>query len=317
MSLDSNPAPAHEPTDFSGLWIPLVTPFDATGAVDHAALTRLVSGLKPHGMRGFVACGSTGEAAALDHDEQLAVLRTVIDAAAGIPVVMGLSGYHLADTLTWVRELAAYSLRGLLVPAPHYVRPAQAGLMQWFERIADAAAVPVMVYDVPARTGVALATATLLALAAHPRIRALKDCAGDAAKTQALIDDGRLQVLAGNDDEMFAILAAGGAGAIAMSAHVCTAAFARLVRGLRNGQLEQARRVWRGLHPVVAAAFAEPNPSVMKGALAAQGQLRNQLRLPMTRASDAAVQVLLDAINRVAASACQKSAGARLDQENP
>lgn len=300
MTPSSTSRPA---ADFSGLWIPLVTPFDPQGAVDHPALARLVRHLAAQEVRGFVVCGSTGEAAALEREEQHAVLRTVLTAADDKPVIMGLSGYHLPHTLAWVRALAAYPLHGLLVPAPHYLRPAQAGLLIWFERIADAAAAPVVLYDVPARTGVALATPTLLALAAHPNIHALKDCGGDAAKTQALIDDGRLQLLAGNDDEMLATLAAGGAGAIAMSAHVCTAGFAHLVQALRAGRLDDARRRWPALRQVVRAAFAEPNPGVMKAALAEQGWLHNHLREPMTPASDSATRALLDAIKNAAPSA--------------
>lgn len=141
--------------NFSGLWIPLITPF-ALGQVDHPALTRLVERLRTTGVAGFVVCGSTGEAAALDEAEQLAVLDTVMQASNGLPLVMGLSGYHLPKTLAWVKTLASRPLAGLLVPAPHYIRPSQAGILQWFKAIADASAVPLIVYDIPYRTGVTL-----------------------------------------------------------------------------------------------------------------------------------------------------------------
>jgi len=114
--------------DFSGLWIPLVTPF-RDGALDHEALARLVQHYAAAGVRGFVACGSTGEAAALDKTEQLAVLDTVLKTAGTLPVVMGLSGYHLGQTTGWVRELCTRPIAGLLVPAPHYIRPSQPGLV--------------------------------------------------------------------------------------------------------------------------------------------------------------------------------------------
>lgn len=289
--------------DFSGLWIPLITPF-ADGAVDHCALTRLARLYAKAGVRGFVACGSTGEAAALDKAEQLAVLDTVLAAASDaerpLPVIMGLSGYHLEHTVAWVRELCTRPLAGLLVPAPHYIRPSQAGLRHWFTALADAASCPLVVYDIPYRTGASLSLETLLALAEHSNIRAIKDCGGDARKTQALIADGRLQVLAGEDAQIFTTLALGGAGAITASAHLCTPAFVAVVRHLQAGELESARRIWHTLAPVVEAVFAEPNPAPIKAALARQGLIRDGLRAPMMEASDETTQRLMTLLQNVA-----------------
>ncbi len=271
-------------TDFSGLWIPLITPFH-DGAVDHPALARLVQHYGKAGGAGFVACGSTGEAAALDDAEQQAVLDTVLKAGEGLPVVMGLSGYNLAQTLAWAATLSSNPIAGLLVPAPHYIRPSQGGLLRWFSAIADASAVPLILYDVPYRTGVTIERDTLLKLATHPNIRAIKDCGGDAAKTHALIADGRLQVLAGEDLQIFGTVALGGAGAIAASAHVQTERFVEVIRLLKAGALAPARTAWMPLVPAIEAMFAEPNPASIKAALAQQGWIENELREPMTKAS--------------------------------
>ena len=271
-------------TDFSGLWIPLITPFHQ-GKVDLPSLKALVKRLRADGIKGIVACGSTGEAAALDKTEQLEVLGATLEAAQGLPVVMGMSGYNLPETTTWVRELAAWPLAGLLVPAPHYVRPSQAGLLHWFTTLADASAAPLIVYDIPYRTGVQLQRQTLLELALHPRIQAIKDCGGDAAKTLALIAQGKLQVLAGEDLQMFATVAQGGAGAIAASAHLETASFVRMVALLRAGELAEARRLWTTLLPWIEAVFAEPNPAPIKAMLAHHGLIHNELRAPMTLCS--------------------------------
>jgi len=270
--------------DFSGLWIPLITPFHH-GAVDHPALTRLVKHYAAQGITGLVACGSTGEAAALDDAEQLAVLDTVLAAANGLPVMMGLSGYHLPQTRAWVKTLAIRPIHSLLVPAPHYIRPSQAGLLHWFRTLADASSAPVVVYDIPYRTGSQLTKDTLLALAAHPTIRAIKDCGGDARKTQALIANGRLQVLAGEDAQILSTVALGGAGAIAASAHLRTADFVQVIRLAQEGRLTQARARWQSLPALIDALFAEPNPALIKLALADQGLIYNELRLPMTVAS--------------------------------
>lgn len=270
---------------FAGLWIPLVTPFDAKGAVDHAALRKLVRRLAGQGIAGFIPCGSTGEAAALDAQEQLAVLDTVLQSAAGLPVAMGVSGYHLPEMLGWVHTLCERPIAALLVPAPHYIRPGQQGLVHWFEAIADASRVPLIVYDIPYRTGVRIERETLLHLAEHPRVRAVKDCGGDAAKTQALIADGRLQVLAGEDTHIFSTAALGGVGAIAASAHLHTESFARVLALVAEGRLESARALWKALLPVTEALFAEANPGPLKAVLAQQGEIENVLRAPMMPAS--------------------------------
>lgn len=299
--------PSHQPSaGFSGLWIPLVTPFDGDGAIDHAALRALVQRLRSSGVAGVVVCGSTGEAAALDAAEQDAVLDAVLAAAPGLPMVMGLSGYHLGHVLERVRGWNARPLAGLLVPAPHYIRPSQAGLLQWFRAIADTSTHPLVVYDIPYRTGATLELATLQALAEHPRIRAVKDCGGDAAKTQALIAGGRLQVLAGEDAQIFSTLALGGSGAIAASAHWQPGRFAELMRCVATGDLPRARALWQALLPVVQACFAEPNPAPLKALLAQQGEMGAGLRAPMEPASDGLAR-------RIAAlAAAQEAALSRL-----
>ena len=282
--MPSSSIPSSSP-DFSGLWIPLVTPFQH-GAVDHAALSALTRRLAGDGVTGFVVCASTGEAAALDEAEQLAALDTVQAAAGGLPIIMGLSGYHLGKTTAWVRRLAERPLAGLQVSAPHYIRPSQAGLLEWFRAIADASAVPLLVYDIPYRTGATLTRETLLALAEHPRIRGIKDCGGDMAKTRAVIADGRLQVLSGEDHQIFGTMAEGGAGAIAASGNVQTRRFVRLVRLLADNRLAEARAEWQALQPLVEMLFAEPNPGPLKALLAHAGEMQDELRSPMTRASD-------------------------------
>ena len=277
-------APTHSTPVFSGLWIALVTPFK-DGQVDHPALLRLVKKLGADGATGFVACGSTGEAAALDEAEQLAVLDTVLAASGGLPVVMGVSGYHLPQMLDWVRLLGQKTLAGLLVPAPIYIRPSQAGLLHWFEAIANASTVPVLIYDIPYRTGARIDCETLQKLAQHPNIQAIKDCGGDAHKTLTLIADGQLQVLAGEDAQIFSTAALGGAGAISAAAHVHTDRFARVLQLLKAGELQAAQQLWRPLVPLIEGLFAEPNPALIKAVLAHQGLMSGEVRAPMMPAT--------------------------------
>lgn len=290
--MPSASSPSSAPGLFSGLWTPLVTPFDATGQVDHAALRALVRDLAGRGVAGFVACGSTGEAAALTAEEQLAVLDTTLAAAQGLPVLMGVGGYRLQGVLAQLDAVCTRPVAGVLVAAPFYIRPSQEGLLSWFRTLADASPVPLVLYDIPYRTGAELQLDTLLALAAHPRIQAIKDCGGDAGKTAALVADGRLAVLAGEDAQIFGSLALGAAGAIAASAHRHTERFARVIALLQGGALEEARALWQPLLPWVQAVFAEPNPGPIKALLAEAGQMGDGLRAPMTAASPALRQRL-------------------------
>ena len=280
------------PTNLSGLWIPLVTPFH-DGAVDHNALHTLTARIKLAGVTGFCACGSTGEAAALSHEEEDAVLATILNAAGGLPVIMGASDCHMGRMLERVEQLNAQPISALLVPPPSYIRPSQAGLLQWFTRIADASLHPIVIYDIPYRTGATLELQTLRTLAAHPNIIAIKDCGGDAAKTQALINDGQLQVLAGEDVQIFSSMSLGGSGAIAASAHGHTEQFVALVKLLAAGRVNEARALWYPLLPHIHASFEEPNPAPIKAYLARQGWMRTEMRAPMIEASDALVERML------------------------
>ncbi|NIF78615.1 4-hydroxy-tetrahydrodipicolinate synthase [Paraburkholderia sp. Cy-641] len=283
-------------SDFSGIWIPLITPF-ADGAVDHAALRALVRRYADAGVAGLVALGTTGEPATLDAAEQDAVLATILDAVQvaadatpqrhALPVLVGVSGNGTASMRERIEQLNPLPIAGVLIAAPYYTRPAQTGIVGHFSALADASAQPVVLYDIPQRTGVRLELDTLLTLAAHPRIRAIKDCAGSLDTTLALIRDGRLQVLAGNDLEIFSTLCLGGSGAIAAAAHVRPERFVALHRALADGRLDDGRRIFQALVPQIELAFVEPNPSPVKAMLAAEGWIRNELRMPMTPASDA------------------------------
>ncbi len=269
---------------FSGIWIPLITPF-ANGSVDHDALRALVGGYAKAGVSGFVALGTTGEPSALDDAERDAVLATILEAAGELPVLAGVSGNHAASLRERITQLNEQPVAGVLISAPYYIRPSQAGLIGHFSSLADLSSKPVVLYDIPSRTGVRIELDTLLTLAAHPRIEAIKDSAGSIDTTLALILDGRLRVMAGEDSHIFTTLCMGGAGAIAASAHVHTERFVALYRALATGRLDEGRALWHTLAPLARAMFDEPNPGPVKAALAAQGRIANELRAPMTHAS--------------------------------
>ncbi|MDB5835371.1 MAG: dapA [Caballeronia sp.] len=279
---------------FSGIWIPLVTPFE-NGRVDHDALRSLVRSYIEAKVAGFVALGTTGEPSSLDYGEQAEVLTTILDEAAHLPVVVGLAGNNAVELRERALRLNELPIAGLLVPAPYYVRPSQAGLIGHFTTLADTSAVPLLVYDIPYRTGVRLDLATLLTLAGHPNIHAIKDCAGSLETTLALILDGRLSVLAGEDLNMFSTLCLGGHGAIAASAHVRAAEFVAVYNDIKAGSIDKGRAQFHRLAPLIQALVSEPNPAPVKCALDVMGMIRQELRAPMTPATDR-LRVQLEAL---------------------
>jgi len=278
---------------FQGVWVPLVTPFSG-GAVDGGALRRLVRHYAAAGVDGLVVCGSTGEAASLDDAEQLAVLDAVLTEAGRLPVIMGLAGNHQGHVLQRLSAFATRPLAGILAPAPYYVRAGQDGAAAYFRCLADASRFPLVLYDIPYRTGTTLETSTLLSLAAHPNIAAIKDFGGSLEKTLALIADGQMNVLAGEDLQSLSVLCLGGTGMIAAAAHIRPDLFVAMHQAVRAQQLDLARRLFQALVPVIRLAFEEPNPGPLKAQLGRQGLLSEELRMPMPVAS-AALAARLDA----------------------
>ena len=290
-------------TDLSGIWVALVTPFlnpplspahsqSAGQGVDHRSLRSLIAHLRDAGVTGLVALGSTGEPSALDDAEQDAVLDTVLDAAQGLPVIAGLAGNHVGHLHARLAHLNTLPLHAVLSPAPYYVRPSQAGLITHFQALADASRAPLVLYDIPYRTGVQMALDTLLTLAAHEHIVGIKDCGGSIDKTQQLIADGRLQVLSGEDALIFHNLCLGGAGAITAAAQVAPREFMALYQALRQGQLAPARELQHRLAPLMRSLFAEPNPMLVKAELARQGLALPHVRPPFLAASPGAAQAV-------------------------
>ena len=278
-------------SSFQGIWVPVVTPFQ-DGAIDFIGLHRLVSHLLEKHVAGIMVCTTTGEAAALSRQEQLAVLDAVLQWVPAQRVVMGLAGSNQIELLHFQSEILQRPVAGLLVPAPSYIRPSQAGLEAFFRTVADASSVPIVLYDIPYRTGVTFEQATLLSIVKHPRIAAIKDCGGNLANTLALLASGDVDVLCGEDIQIFNALCLGASGAIAASAHVRTEAFVALCQQVRDHRLAEARATFFTLLPLINTLFMEPNPAPVKAALALQGLIGGELRAPMQAASARVKQAL-------------------------
>ncbi|MGY2409518.1 4-hydroxy-tetrahydrodipicolinate synthase [Pseudomonas pergaminensis] len=281
---------------FQGIWVPVVTPFH-DGAIDFIGLRRLVSHLLEKHVAGIMVCTTTGEAASLSRQEQLAVLDAVLQLVPAHRVVMGLAGNNQIELLEFQGEILQRPVAGLLVPAPSYIRPSQAGLEAFFLTVADASSVPVILYDIPYRTGATFEQATLLNIIAHERIVAIKDCGGNLGNTLALLASGAVDVLCGEDLHIFNALCLGATGAIAASAHLHTEEFVALCQQVRDNQLAEARATFFRLQPLIHTMFMEPNPAPVKAALALQGLIGSELRAPMQAASASVVTRLQQVLN--------------------
>jgi len=285
-------------TSFTGIWVPLVTPFH-NGDIDFPALHALARRIADAGVAGLVACASTGEAASLCDDEQLAVLDAILKAVPDCPVVMGLAGNNLTHLLERQKQIQRRPIAGLQVPPPYYIRPSQAGVAEFFRTIADAATVPLILYDIPYRTGVTIDHPTFQTLAQHPRIAAVKDCGGNLATTMALIAAGELEVLAGEDQQILSTLCLGGSGAITAAAHIRPEWYVRIAQLVAEGELGEARSLFYRLLPLIRLLFEEPNPGPLKAALSMMGEMRDEVRTPMQPASAALRERLIPLLKQL------------------
>jgi 4-hydroxy-tetrahydrodipicolinate synthase len=269
-----------------GIWVPLVTPL-RHGALDLARLQTLAESMIDQGVHGLVVCGTTGEAATLEPGEQNAVLAAVLEAADGrCPVLLGISGNDTYAAAGKVMQFEDAGVDGFLVCAPSYVKPSQQGMQRHFEVIADATSHPIVLYNVPSRTGVNLELATVQKLALRPQFVAIKEAGGNLQQMSDLVAQAPLAMLCGDDALLFAALCAGGHGAISAAAHLRPDLFVQLYDLIQAQQLMQARALFQLLLPMIRLLFTESNPAPLKAALAMRGLLREELRLPMTPVSD-------------------------------
>ena len=284
---------------FSGIWVPLVTPFKGSN-VDLDGLQAVTESMIEAGVHGLVVCGTTGEAAQLDEAEQMSALALVLDCARALcPVVFGIGGSDLRAAARRISHVDGMDVAGYLVSPPAYVRPSQEGIARYFEGVAAATSKAIVLYNIPARSGVNVNLDTVQLLAAHPQFVAIKEAAGSLAHMTDLIEQTSLSVLCGDDALLFASLCAGGHGAISGAAHVRPDLYVQLFDLLRAQRLDEARALFRRLLPMIRLLFSEPNPAPVKAVLQMQGLIREELRLPMTPVSAACRRQLAAALEQL------------------
>ncbi|MBN1433950.1 4-hydroxy-tetrahydrodipicolinate synthase [Candidatus Fermentibacterales bacterium] len=280
---------------FRGAITALVTPF-RNGRVDTAALSSLAEWQIEKGIDGLLACGCTGEAAALTHEEHLHVVRTVLDAADGrVPVLAGTGKNDTRSTVELSAEVSAMGVDGVLVITPYYNKPVAEGQIAHYRAVADAVECPLIVYNVPGRTGTNMTPETIAELAGHPRIAGIKDAAGSAERVTAMLCLGLPEdfaILSGDDALAMAQVALGAKGVISVVSNIAPAAVAELVALTETGSLAAARKLQGRLYPLIRAMFLETNPIPVKCALSLMGMIENEPRLPLTPLSDSCLPAL-------------------------
>jgi len=275
---------------FSGVWLPIITPFK-DGEIDYAGYERLVDHYVRAGISGVIPLGTTGESPTIDEAETEALVEQTVATVAGrVPILVGVGGNDTRKVVKAVKRLQKHAVQGILSVCPYYNRPSQDGMREHFTRVAEATDRPILIYNIPYRTGVNLANETLLALAEVPNIAGVKDSSGIIAQSLDLLRQrpSGFAVLTGEDAFFYIMLAHGGDGGILASAHVETATFLSVYERMVANDHQGALKAWSRLEPMVPLLFKEPNPVPIKHCLWRQRLIASaECRLPLTRVSDA------------------------------
>jgi 4-hydroxy-tetrahydrodipicolinate synthase len=288
----------------TGCGTALVTPFARDGSVDERALRDLVDWQIAEGIHFLVPCGSTGEAATMTPAEHRRVVEIVVEQAAGrVPIVAGAGSNDTKRAVATSREMKAAGATHLLHVSPMYNKPPQRGIIAHFRAVAEATDLPVIVYNVPGRTGSNIEAKTTLVLAEVPNVVAVKEASGNLAQITDVLRDrpSSFSVLSGDDELTLAVMSAGGDGVISVVSNATPQAMSHLTECAARGQLGEARELHLRLLPWMRAAFVESNPIPVKAALAMMGRIQNVLRLPLVPLAEAHADAVRGALQAAGA----------------
>ena len=270
--------------NWTGVGTALVTPFTGSGDLDEAAVRRLARRQIDAGVHFLVPCGTTGESPTLSDAERVRVVEILVDEAAGrVPVLAGAGGYNTREVIHLAGEMRKAGASGLLSVAPYYNRPTQEGLFQHYRAIAESTPLPIVLYNVPGRTGVNIETSTVVRLAEIPNIVGVKEASGNISQ---MCDVCRavppsFLVISGDDAITVPLMAVGGCGVISVASNEMPGEMVRMVEAAERGDFAAARAVHTRLLPLMQVNFVEANPVPVKAAMAAMGLLEESYRLPI------------------------------------
>ena len=283
-------------TPFTGVGTALITPFTRSGAVDEAGVKRLARRQLDAGVHFLVPCGTTGETPTLSEDERRRVVELVVEEAAGkAPVLAGAGGYDTKEVVHAAREMQKAGATGLLSVTPYYNKPTPEGLYQHFKAVADATPLPIVLYNVPGRTGCNMEAATLARLATIPTIVGVKEASGNITQMaeicRAVPED--FLVLSGDDAITLPLMALGGRGIISVASNEIPAEMSQMVEAAEQGDFAAARKIHTRILPLLLGNFIESNPGPVKFAMSAMGLCEDVFRLPMVSPRPASQEKIL------------------------
>jgi 4-hydroxy-tetrahydrodipicolinate synthase len=268
---------------FTGSLVAIVTPF-RQGKVDERALAELIEWQIAKGTSGIVPCGTTGESATLSHDEHNRVIELTVEVVRRrVPVIAGTGSNSTDEAIALTRHAKQAGADGALLITPYYNKPTQEGLYRHYKAVAEAVDLPLIIYNIPGRTGINMLPATIARLSAIQTIMGVKEGSGSVQQASDIVQicGDRLTVLAGDDSLTLPMMAVGGKGVITVTANIVPAEMAGLVKAFAEGKVEEARRLHFKLSPLFAALFYETNPIPVKEALGLMGKIDPELRLPL------------------------------------
>lgn len=284
----------------TGCGTALITPF-VNGTVDYEAFAMLVDRQVKAGMDFLVPLGTTGETPCLEDDERIKVLETAKQHSGGLPVLVGGGTNSLQHTLKSMQLLEPHGADAFLIVVPYYNKPTQEGQYRYFKAVAESTDKPIVLYNVPGRTGANMTAETALRLAEIDNIVAIKEASGNRQQIEEILRNAPegFDVLSGNDDDTIWMMEQGGAGIISVASNVAPELMAEFVGAMKAGQWEKAHQMNETLTPLFKNCFVESNPIPAKAALAAMGLIRNELRLPLVPCQQATYDLMVDTIKTI------------------
>lgn len=284
----------------TGCGTALITPF-RNGEVDYAAFAALTDRQVAAGIDFLVPLGTTGETPCLEDDERIKVLQIAKEHSGGLPVVAGGGTNSLQHTIRSMQMLDPHGVDAFLIVVPYYNKPTQEGQYQYFKAVAESTDKPIVLYNVPGRTGVNMTAETALRLAEIPNIVAIKEASGNRPQVEEIIRNAPkgFEVLSGNDDDTYWMMHQGGAGVISVASNVAPKHMAELISAIRGGYTEKAFKLNEELTPLFTNCFVESNPIPAKAALHAMGLIENEFRLPLIPAQQGTYDLMVETIKKL------------------
>jgi 4-hydroxy-tetrahydrodipicolinate synthase len=283
---------------FDGAFTALVTPF-ANGKVDFKTLGKLIESQIGAGISGLVPCGTTGESATLTEQERKDIIKATVETAGRrVPVIVGTGSNDTRETTERTAFAKEVGADAALLVTPYYNKPTPQGLFQHYKTVAEQVDIPIILYNVPSRTGVSLPVETVAALSQIPNIVAIKEASGNLAYASEIMESCKITVLSGEDSLTLPILALGARGVISVVSNILPHQTEELVRAYLNGKTERAREIHFQMLPLMRALFVETNPAPVKEAMAYLGLIEPEIRLPLVRVTEKSRRVIIDALKK-------------------